>query len=36
MTPLELVEKYFQSRDESPERIKALLAKAEELLRDTS
>jgi exonuclease SbcD len=36
MTPLELVEKYFQSREESPERIKALMAKAEELLRDTS
>jgi exonuclease SbcD len=36
MTPLELVEKYFQAREEPPERIKALLAKAEELLRDPS
>lgn len=34
MTPLELVEKYFQARDEPPERIKALMSKAEELLRD--
>jgi len=35
MTPLELVEKYFQAREEPPERVKALLAKAEELLRDS-
>ena len=34
LTPMELVEKYFHSRDEPPERIKALMAKAEELLRD--
>jgi exonuclease SbcD len=36
LSPLELVEKYFQARDEPPERIQALLAKAEELLRDSS
>jgi len=36
LTPLELVEKYFQSRDESPERIKVLMGKAEELMRDPS
>ncbi len=36
LTPLQLVEMYFQTRDEPPERIKALKAKAEELLRDPS
>ncbi len=36
MTPLELVEKYFQTRDEPPERIQALMTKAEELLHDPS
>lgn len=34
LTPLELVERYFQARQVPPERIKALLGKAEELLRD--
>jgi hypothetical protein len=33
LTPLELVERYFQSRDVTGERLKVLLAKAEELLR---
>jgi exonuclease SbcD len=33
LTPLELVERYFQSRDVKGERLKVLLAKAEELLR---
>ncbi|MCJ7565998.1 MAG: exonuclease SbcCD subunit D [Anaerolineales bacterium] len=32
LTPFELVERYFESRDVEPERIKALLAKAGELL----
>jgi exonuclease SbcD len=32
LTPLELVERYFESRDVDPERLKALLAKAGELL----
>ncbi|MGB2895237.1 MAG: exonuclease SbcCD subunit D [Anaerolineales bacterium] len=32
LTPLELIERYFESRDVEPERIKALLAKAGELL----
>ena len=36
LTPLELVEKYFHSREEPPKRIKALMTKAEELLRDPS
>ena len=35
LTPLQLVERYFQSRGETPERVQALLAKAEELLRDS-
>jgi exonuclease SbcD len=35
LTPLQLVECYFQSRGETPERVQALLAKAEELLRDS-
>jgi exonuclease SbcD len=34
LTPLQLVERYFQSRGERAERIEALLAKAEELLSD--
>jgi exonuclease SbcD len=34
LTPLELVERYFQSRDVEQERIKALLKKAEELLQE--
>lgn len=34
LTPIELVEKYFQSRQESPRRIQDLLSKAEEILRD--
>ena len=33
---LELIEQYFQARDEKAERIQALKAKAEELLRDPS
>jgi exonuclease SbcD len=32
LAPLELVERYFESRDVDPERLKALLAKAGELL----
>ncbi|MGD2252624.1 MAG: exonuclease SbcCD subunit D [Anaerolineales bacterium] len=35
LTPMELVERYFETRNEEPERIQALLTKAEELLRDT-
>jgi len=35
LTPLQLVERYFQSRGETPERVQALLATAEELLRDS-
>jgi exonuclease SbcD len=35
LTPLQLVERYFQSRGETPERVQALLARAEELLRDS-
>jgi exonuclease SbcD len=35
LSPLELIERYFRLRGENPERIEALLAKAEELLRDT-
>jgi exonuclease SbcD len=35
LTPLQLLEHYFQSRDESAGRIEALLAKAEVLLRDS-
>jgi SOS response regulatory protein OraA/RecX len=35
LTPLQLVERYFQSRGETPERVQALLAKAEELLGDS-
>jgi exonuclease SbcD len=35
LTPQQLVECYFQSRGETPERVQALLAKAEELLRDS-
>lgn len=34
LTPLQLVERYFQSRGESAERVRALLAKAEELFGD--
>jgi DNA repair protein SbcD/Mre11 len=34
LSPLALVEKYFEARDESPQRIQTLLSKAEELLRD--
>ncbi len=34
LTPLQLVERYFQARGESPERVRALLAKAEELFGD--
>jgi hypothetical protein len=34
LTPLQLVERYFQARGERAERIEALLAKAEELLSD--
>lgn len=36
LTPLQLLEHYFQSHDEPAERIEALLAKAEGLLRDSS
>ncbi len=35
LTPLQLVERYFESRGESSERIEALMTKAEELLRDS-
>lgn len=35
LTPLQLVESYYRARKESPERIQALLTKAEELLRDS-
>jgi exonuclease SbcD len=35
LTPQQLVECYFQSRGETPERVQALLAKAEELLCDS-
>jgi exonuclease SbcD len=35
LTPLELVERYFESRKESSARIQSLLAKAEELIGDT-
>jgi hypothetical protein len=34
LTPLQLVERYFQARGERAERIEALLARAEELLSD--
>jgi hypothetical protein len=34
LTPIELVEKYFQSRGQPPARIVELLGKAEEMLRD--
>jgi exonuclease SbcD len=36
LTPLQLLEHYFQSMQETPERTHSLLAKAEELLRDTN
>jgi len=35
LSPLQLVERYFQARGEADERTAALLAKAEELLRDS-
>jgi exonuclease SbcD len=35
LSPIQLVEHYFKLRDESEERQKALLARAEELIRDT-
>jgi len=35
LNSIELIERYFQLRGEKPERIEALLAKAEELMRDT-
>jgi hypothetical protein len=35
LTPMELIERYFETRNVEPERMQALLAKAEELLRDT-
>jgi exonuclease SbcD len=35
LSPSQLVERYFEGRDESPERQHALLARAEELMRDT-
>jgi exonuclease SbcD len=34
LTPLELIDRYFQSREVEQERLDALLAKAEELLQD--
>jgi exonuclease SbcD len=34
LNSMELIEQYFQLREEEPERIQALLSKAEELLRD--
>lgn len=34
LTPLELVRRYFESRAETPERLEALMARAEELLHD--
>ncbi len=36
LSPLELVERYLQSRGHDPERLPDLLAKAEELLRDSA
>jgi exonuclease SbcD len=35
LTPLELLEHYFRTKDEPPERIEALLASAEELMSDS-
>jgi hypothetical protein len=35
LTPTELVERYFQSRGADGERIRSLLAKCEDLLRDS-
>lgn len=35
LTPLELIERFFSARGEAPERMRALLEKAEELLRDS-
>jgi exonuclease SbcD len=35
LTPLQLVERYFQARGEGPERIRALLSRAGDLLRDS-
>jgi exonuclease SbcD len=35
LTPIELVRRYFEAREEEEERIAALLARAEELLRDS-
>jgi exonuclease SbcD len=35
LTPIQLVQRYFQARGEEEERIAALLARAEELLRDS-
>ncbi len=35
LSPLQLVERYFESRRETPERIRDLLSKAEGLLRDS-
>ena len=35
LTPIQLVERYFRARGEDDKRIAALLAKAEELLRDS-
>ncbi len=35
LTPLELIERYFQSREVEQERLEALLAKAEELVQES-
>lgn len=35
LTPLELVQRYFEARGQPPDRIQALLARAEDLLRDS-
>jgi len=35
LTPIQLVDIFFQTRQEAPERRQALLGKAEELMRDT-
>lgn len=36
LTPLQLVERYFESLEEEPERIQALLGKAEEIILDSN
>jgi hypothetical protein len=36
LTPLQLIERYFESLEEEPERIQALLGKAEEIILDSN